>query len=53
MRLFGGVEEGLADEDKVVILGEIFEEEAEFPEGFDRDEVGVVYDWYEEFSPGV
>ena len=51
--LQGGVEEGLADEDEVVVFWEIFEEEAEFAEGFDGDEVGVVYDWNDEFSFGV
>jgi len=43
----------LSDEDEVVVFGEVFEEEAEFTEGFDGDEVGIVYNWYEEFSFGV
>ena len=51
--LKGGVEGGLADEDEVVVFGEVFEEEAEFTEGFDGDEVGVVDDGDEEFSFGV
>jgi hypothetical protein len=36
-----------------VVFGKIFEEEAEFSEGFDGDEVGVVYDGDEEFSFGI
>jgi hypothetical protein len=51
--LEGGVKEGLADEDEVVVFWEVFEEEAEFSEGFDGDEVGVVDDGNEEFSFGV
>jgi len=51
--LEGGVEEGLADEDEVVVFGEVFEEEAEFAEGFDGDEMGVVDDGDKDFSLGV
>ncbi len=40
----GGVEGGLANEDKVVVVGKIFEEETEFSQCFNRDEVGVVDD---------
>jgi hypothetical protein len=52
-KLEGGVEEGLADEDEVVVFGKIFEEEAEFAEGFDGDEMGIVDDWNEELAFGV
>lgn len=36
-----------------MVLGEVFEEEAEFAKGFDGDEVGVVDDGNDDFSPGV
>jgi hypothetical protein len=42
VELEGGVEGGLADEDEVVDLGEVFEHESEFVKGIDRQEVGVV-----------
>jgi len=51
--LEGGVEGWLPDEDEVMVFGEVFEEEAEFAEGFDRDEVGVVDDGDENFPSGV
>ena len=40
----GGVEERLADEDEVVVFGEVFEEKTEFAQGFDGDQMGVVDD---------
>ena len=51
--LEGGVKEGLADEDEVVVFWEVFEEEAEFAECFDGDEVGVIDDGNEDFPFGV
>lgn len=43
----------MADEDEVVVFGEVFEKEAKFTEGFDGDEVGVVDDGDDDFSFGV
>jgi hypothetical protein len=51
--LEGGVEGGLADEDEVVVLGEVLEHEAEFVEGFDGQEVGVVDDRDDGPAPAV
>ena len=51
--LEGGVEGGLADEDEVVVFGEVFEHEAQFVEGFDGQEVGIVDDGDEGFTAGV
>jgi hypothetical protein len=39
-----GVEGGLADEDEVVVFGEVLQQEAQFVEGLDGQEVGVVDD---------
>ncbi len=43
----------MAVEDEVVVFREVFEEKAEFAEGFDGDEVGVVDDGDEDFPFGV
>ncbi len=51
--LEGGVELGVAEEDEVVVFGEVFEEEAEFVKGFLGEEVGVIDDGEDGFAFGV
>jgi len=50
LELEAGHEFGLADEDEVVVFGEVFHEESELTQYFDVNEVGVVYDEDECFS---
>ncbi len=51
--LEGGVEGGLADEDEVVVFGEVLEHEAQFVEGINGQEVGVVDDRDDGSASGV
>jgi len=44
---------GLGEEDKVVVLGKIFDQEPEFAQAFDVHEMGVVNDGDEHFALAV
>ena len=49
-QLQGVVEGALSEEDEIVVAGEVFEQEPQFPQGVDGDEMGVINDGDDELA---